>query len=442
MRQAELTDQLGMLTMRLLTAIEPRQILDILAEQLPSLGIRHAHIALFEAEGDDPAAWSNLYIRSASGPPGARRFRSQEFPPPGLYDDAEPFSLALLPLVVEDGPTGFVAIDAAYLEPCGLIVGHLAAAFRNSQLYAAAEEGRRLAEEASRLKSRFLSTVSHELRTPLNLIIGLSEMLLRDQGSAPPAADAATQDLERIFANAQHLGRLIGDVLDLASSEAGQLRLYQEPLDLAEVLQVVAATGAQMAQERGLAWRAQLPAGLAWVRGDRTRLRQVALNLISNAVKFTERGAIALALSVDGVAATVSVSDTGPGVPPADQQQIFDEFRTSERTADRGYGGLGLGLTICKQLIERHGGTIGVDSAGGEGGGATFFFTLPLIAPATASARQEPIDQPRVVLLTEREALDGQLDSTLKELGFAVQLQHIDTDADWLPRLLAAPPTR
>jgi len=355
----------------------------------------------------------------------------------------EPYRLALLPLIIEGGLSGFVAFDAAYLEPCGLIVRHLAAAFRNSQLYAAAEEGRQLAEEANRLKSRFLSTVSHELRTPLNLIVGLSEMLLRDRNSIAEVSATAAQDLERIFANAQHLSQLIGDVLDLASSEAGQLRLYYEPLDLAEILQSVVATGAQMAREKGLAWHAQLPAAGPWVRGDRTRLRQVALNFISNAVKFTEHGSITVELSITGDAVTFVVSDTGPGVPRADQQQIFDEFRSSARTTDRGYGGLGLGLTICKQLIERHGGTIGVRSSGEQDGGATFFFTLPLLAangPHAEYAPELPADRLPVVFLSEREDQGGHLGALLDERGFDVQVQRIDAQSDWLPRLVAAPP--
>ncbi len=442
-REAELFDRIGTMTMRLLTALEPGQILAILADHLPSIGIRHAHIALFEAEGDDPVAWSNLYMHSATEAPAIWRFRSRQFPPPGLYDAAEPFRLALLPLVIEDEPTGFVAFDATSLEPCGFIVRHLAAAFRNSQLHAAAEEGRRLAEEANRLKSRFLSTVSHELRTPLNLIVGLSEMLLRDRNSMTGFSDAARQDIERIFANAQHLGHLIGDVLDLASSEAGQLRLYQEPLDLAEVLEVVVTTGAHMAEEKGLAWHAELPPAGPWVRGDRTRLRQVALNLVSNAVKFTARGSLSIELSVADDTVTVAISDTGPGVPLAEQPRIFDEFRSSERTVERGYGGLGLGLTICKQLIERHGGAIGVRSSGEEGDGATFFFTLPLIAmdaPPAERAPGAPADHLPVVFLTEREASGAPLGAALHERGFDVQVQRIDTEADWLPRMIAAPP--
>ncbi len=441
--QAELTDRLGTMTTRLLTALEPQQILDILADHLPEIGIQHAHIALFEADDDDPVAWSRIYIRSASGPPTVRCFPSQQFPPPDLYAAAEPYRLAVLPLIIEGGPTGFVAFDAGYLEPLGFIVRHLAAAFRNAQLHATAKEGRRQAEEASRMKSRFLSTVSHELRTPLNLIVGLSDMLLRERDSHGSLADVALQDLQRIYVNAQHLGQLIGDVLDLASSEAGQLRLYQDRLDLAEVLQPVVATGAQLAGEKGLAWHAQLPPASVWVYGDRTRLRQVALNLISNAVKFTERGAITLDLTIADAHVTVLISDTGPGVPLEDQQHIFDEFRASQRTADRGYGGLGLGLAICKHLIERHGGTIAVQSSGDENGGATFFFTLPLMAedvPRESPVLGHPADHLRVIFLTGHHAGGDGLAATLRECGSDVEVQHIDVDADWLPEMVAAPP--
>ncbi|KAB8141662.1 helix-turn-helix domain-containing protein [Chloroflexia bacterium SDU3-3] len=439
-RDAQRTERLGLITSQLLTAIEPQQILDILDAHLPTLGLGQISIALFAASEGDPVAWSDLYVR-ASGALSMRRFASRSFPPQGMYDPAAPFSLALLPLIIEGGPSGFVVFDAADLEICGLIVRHIAAAFRNSRLHADALLGRQLAEEASRMKSRFLSTVSHELRTPLNLIVGLSEMLLHAQPGLDALPDPARQDLERIFANAQHLGRLIGDVLDLASSEAGQLRLYQENLDLAEVLDVVAATGQQLALEKGLAWRVDLPPAPVAVRGDRTRLRQVALNFISNAVKFTEQGGVALRLSVEGGQAIVAVSDSGPGVPLADQGHIFDEFRASERTADRGYGGLGLGLAICKQLVERHGGTIGVQSSGEEESGATFFFSLPLLATAHVEPAPPATPQQLVVCLSEREGEDDGLADILGGQGRAVQLQRVDAASDWLPRLIAQPPS-
>ncbi|NJM08154.1 hypothetical protein HC891_21185 [Candidatus Gracilibacteria bacterium] len=232
-------------------------------------------------------------------------------------------------------------MDADNLEPLGAIARNLAAALRSSRLYREAQEGRRLAEEASRLKSRFLSTVSHELRTPLNLIVGLSELLLHEGEEELPPALAA--DLERIYGSAQHLGRLINDVLDMASSDANQLRVLREPLDLSDTLRVVALAGAQLAQAKGLTWSLRTPASGPWVLGDRTRLRQVVLNLVSNAVKFTEHGAVELRVEVVGEDAVISVHDTGLGITPEEQGRLFREFSRADRVAAGGYGGLGLG---------------------------------------------------------------------------------------------------
>ncbi len=166
----------------------------------------------------------------------------------------------MLPLVIDDQSTGFVALSATNLEPCAVIAHHLAAALRTSRLYQDALLGRRQAEEASRLKNRFLAMVSHELRAPLSLIVGLSDMVLREHGDTLKQFGAALRDIDHIHASAQHLGRLIGDVLDLTSSEAGQLHLIPGRLDLAEVLRGVAALGEQMVRNSGLAWRMSLPA--------------------------------------------------------------------------------------------------------------------------------------------------------------------------------------
>src|SRR5439155_8473698 len=178
----------------------------------------------------------------------------------------------------------------------------------------------------------------------------LSELLLRDEQQLALPAERR-QDLERIATNAQHLGQLIGDVLDLTSSEAGQLRLAHEPLDLSETLRMVAVTGERMARDKGLAWLANLPEIGPYVLGDRTRLRQIVLNLVSNAVKFTHAGSVTLeVLGIDDQA-VIRVSDTGPGIPADEQQHIFDEFWRSERTATDEHGGLGLGLAICKHRV-------------------------------------------------------------------------------------------
>ncbi|NJL56931.1 hypothetical protein HC928_18585 [bacterium] len=224
----------------------------------------------------------------------------------------------------------------------GSIVQQLAGALNTARLYRQATEGRRLAEEANRMKSRFLSTISHELRTPLNLIVGLSEMVLRDSDeSDSPLPEPIRKDVDRIHAYSQHLGGLIGDVIDLATSGAGQLRLNNKYVDIGQALGMVAESGSQMAADKGLVWEENMPETGPWVWGDQTRLRQVVLNLINNAIKFTTSGSVSLRLEDNTNFVTVIVRDTGLGIAPDEQQAIFDEFRQSERSVARGYGGAG-----------------------------------------------------------------------------------------------------
>lgn len=444
LRHMEMANRLGLMTSQLLAAFDASESANILARHLPYLGIEHALVALYSSQDDDP--WSLCTVLLDVGLPQSvvgRQFPAREFPPPGLYPPDSAFQLAILPLVIDDQTTGFVAFSATNLEPCAAIVHNLASALRTGQLYRDALEGRRLAEEANRLKSRFLSVVSHELRTPLSLIVGLSDMILREQQDKPQLSDVMLHDMEQIYASAQHLGQLIGDVLDLASSEAGQLRLLREPLDLAEVLRAAAQIGEQMANKRDLTWRASLPQQGPWVLGDRTRLRQVVLNLIGNAIKFTASGTVVLQVETNEQQVTVSVSDTGIGVPPTEQESVFREFHRSERTIQSGYGGLGLGLAICKYLVEQHGGTIAVRSPGDAGSGSTFFFTLPTIpAPGTVPDQDLlPIPHTGYVAVLSKCAETGDsLSAYLHERGFEVQVYHIDQEPDWLPHLLTVLP--
>jgi len=441
LRHMEMANRLGLMTSQLLAAFDASESANILAHHLPHLGIDHALVALYSPQEDDP--WSLSTVLLEAGLPASAvgcRFPTREFPPPGLYPSGSAFQLAILPLVIDDQTTGFAAFSATNLEPCAAIVHNLASALRTGRLYRDALDGRRLAEEANRLKSRFLSVVSHELRTPLSLIVGLSDMILREERSRSQFSDVMLHDMERIYASAQHLGQLIGDVLDLASSEAGQLRLLREPLDLAQVLRAATPIGEQMANEKGLAWRVSLPQQGPWVLGDRTRLHQVVLNLIGNAIKFTASGTVVLQLDANDRQATVSVSDTGIGIPPAEQESVFGEFQRSERAIQSGYGGLGLGLAICKYLVEQHGGTIGVRSPGVLAGGSTFFFTLPVIPAPSTLAGQESLPIPHTgwvaVLSTEAETGDY-LCAYLRERGFEVHGYHFDREIDWLVDLLA-----
>jgi signal transduction histidine kinase/DNA-binding response OmpR family regulator len=437
----ETSDRLGLMTSELLSALDIPSIADILAHHLPQLGFQHALAAHYTPPEDDPLSHATVLLNT--GMPESitgKDFLTHQFPPPGLFPSEATFQMAIFPLLIDELTNGFVALSATHFELCAAIVHNLASALRSSQLFHDALEGRQLAEEANRLKSRFLSMVSHELRTPLSLIVGLSEMVLHEESML---TDAASRDIEQINTSAQHLASLIGDVLDLASSEAGRLRILREPLNLTEVLSVAVKIGEQMAHERGLAWSAQLPQQGPWVIGDRTRLRQVTLNLINNAIKFTSKGQVVLNVSVEDKRVAVSVSDTGIGIPPEEQEVIFHEFYRSEHAVQSGYGGLGLGLSITKQLVEQHGGQIGVRSPGDLGSGSTFFFELPI-----ASTDKPPPDlyaplsvvSNSVMVLTERTDPADQLCTYLRDRGFDVRIYCIDEQSDWLSDVIATPP--
>ncbi len=447
LRQIGIADQIGRMTARFFAAQDEAEIFAVLPETLPTIGIQHATVIFYEAAEDDPVAWSVV-----QAPPCAvetqRRFPSREFPPAGLYAAEQPFSLALLPLRIQGGATGFVAFDSGNLEPCADIVRQLAAALRGVRLYRQAVEAQRLAEErrqmaedANRLKSRFLSMISHELRTPLNLISGLSDLLLHEPEYATGGAGGHREDLERIYVNAQHLDGLIRDVLDLTRSEVGQLQLNCISLDMAEVLEPVMVIARQLARDKGLSWQADIPERLPRVWGDCLRLRQVVLNLVNNAVKFTSQGGVTLRVVADAASVTVSVRDTGLGIPPEEQTLIFDEFRQSERTTARGYGGLGLGLAICKLLVEMHHGAIGVHSSGEEGSGSEFYFTLPALQETRpAFPPCEPASAQRVWLFVADAGRGARLQEYLSRQGMETVTWGLDPEVDWCAALSEGTP--
>ncbi len=442
-RQKWIADQMYQLNEHLFAALDEVQVYEILADHLPQLGIQHAGVAFFEFDGSDPVAWSSLRKVSknrADEDEMELRFPSLEFPPQGLY--AEPHRLALLPLLNGEDESGFVVFDAANLEICANVVWQLAIFLKVVRLYREATEGRRLAEEANRMKSRFLSTVSHELRTPLNLIVGLSGLMLqKEELGFATLLSSHHQDLEGIYNSAEHLSRLIRDVLDLATSQAGQLQLDLEPLDLLEGMQAAIEIGQELAHQKNLEWKVSIPAQLPKVIGDRTRLRQVLLNLISNAVKFTERGRVELRVEVQENELLVTVIDTGLGISPTEQEFIFDEFRQSEQSTARGYAGLGLGLAISKRLIEMHGGRIWVESSGREGLGSRFYFTLPITESRAALDDTDTVHlNQSVLLLAEQSGNGARLYEYLTRQGFDIKVIWIDASANWSSQLLELAP--
>lgn len=437
-------------------ATKRSDLLAALAELLPQLGIRRCLLALY-ADPSRPEGEARLIFALEEGiprhlPADGAPFESVRLAPPGFWPTPEPWSLAIEALHFGDEQLGFVIFEVDPREGAELgtiyeaLRSQISSALMSVRLYEEVEQARREAEAANELKSRFLSVVSHELRTPLNLIVGLCEMAAWEQArrgptDLPARLTALQGYLEQIHAGAQHLDRLIRDVLDLASSQVGQLKLACEALDPAALLREVAVMGRQMAQEKRLAWRADIPPALPPVWGDRTRLRQVLLNLISNAVKFTAHGEVHLRATADATTLTLAISDTGLGIPPDEQAAIFDEFRQSERTAARGYGGMGLGLAITRRLVELHGGAIRVQSDGQEGHGSTFTITLPAFAPqAGAPARPAADADQTVLVLAGPEHSADRLVAYLAARGFRVALASLAAVGDDPASLLADPP--
>ena len=247
-------------------------------------------------------------------------------------------------------------------------------AIQNARLFSEIEEKGRQLEIASRHKSQFLANMSHELRTPLNAILGYTELVL--DGIYGEPTEKMDGVLRRVQANGKHLLGLINDVLDLSKIEAGQLTLSVADYSMSEVVQSVFTAVEPLATEKNLALKVELAPGLPVGRGDERRIAQVLLNLVGNAIKFTDAGEVAIKASAVNGSFEVAVSDTGPGVSPADQQKIFEEFQQADNSSTRKKGGSGLGLSISKRIVEMHGGRLWVESELNRG--SKFSFALPI----------------------------------------------------------------
>jgi signal transduction histidine kinase len=292
-------------------------------------------------------------------------------------------SILVVPLLGRDRAIGVLVIrrkvpgefSQSTVELLQTFAAQSVLAIQNARLFHEIEEKSRELELASRHKSQFLANMSHELRTPLNAILGYSELILDDiYGAVPDKARAA---LERVQSNGKHLLGLINDVLDLAKIEAGRLTLTLADYSMNEVVASVVASVEALAAEKHLALRVDVASDLPIGHGDEQRIRQVLLNLASNAIKFTDAGEVTLKASLANGAFQVSVSDTGPGISPEDQTKLFQDFQQADDSSTRKKGGTGLGLAISKRFIDLHGGRIWVDSAPGQG--SIFSFELPLM---------------------------------------------------------------
>jgi signal transduction histidine kinase len=257
-----------------------------------------------------------------------------------------------------------------------------AIAIENVRLFEEIQEKSRQLEIASEHKSQFLANMSHELRTPLNAIIGYTEMMA--DGLYGELGEKAQGVLERVQANSRHLLSLINDVLDLSKIEAGQLTLAHDEYSVVDMVATVVSATESLARTKELAFTSQVAPGLPTGSGDVRRLSQVLLNLVGNAIKFTDQGSVEIHAVQTGDRFEISVVDSGPGIKPEDQARIFDEFQQVDDTTTRKKGGTGLGLAISRRIVELHGGDILVESEIGKG--STFKVSIPINATPVKDA--------------------------------------------------------
>ncbi len=239
------------------------------------------------------------------------------------------------------------------------------------------DEARRAAELAKQFRGQFLANMSHELRTPLNAIIGFSETMLNFpmMYDNVPLPKEYHQDLERIYNSGRHLLGIINDILDLSKIDVGRLEVEIQPVDLEPILKGLLSTGVGLIATKPIELRRETPEKMPMVLGDPLRVRQVLLNLLSNAAKFTEEGAITFKVVPEDERVIVSVSDTGPGIPPEHHESIFQAFQQGESGRKMKREGSGLGLAISKELLTLMNGDIWLESEVGKG--STFYVSFP-----------------------------------------------------------------
>ncbi len=388
----------------------------------------------------------------------------------------EPQSIIYLPLLAKDQVLGILAIQSfekhAYTEHhlnlMRSLASYTAIALDNAnayrqlneheqeirRLFEEAESARAIAVEADAAKSAFLSTVSHELRTPLTSVLGFAKIIKKrledrifplvptEDRRVAQTIQQVEDNLKVVVSEGERLTKLIDDVLDLAKIEAGKLEWHMESVTLADIVDRATAATSSLFEQKGLRLEKQIAPDLPAVTGDRDRLIQVVINLISNSVKFTEAGTITCRAVQRGGMVVVSVADTGVGITPADQLKVFERFKQVGDTLTDKPKGTGLGLPICREIVEHHGGRVWVESEIGRG--STFSFSLPVTAEQAALTGGAPVDlaalirqlrdqvivttprtaerQPRILVVDDDPNIRELLLQELTETGYQVRL--------------------
>ena len=289
-----------------------------------------------------------------------------------------------VPMLRDGKPVGAISVGKAEAVPFSdrqiqlltTFADQAAIAIENVRLFDEIQDKSRQLEVASQHKSQFLANMSHELRTPLNAILGYTELMA--DGIYGELPEKTMGVLKRLESNGRHLLGLINDVLDLSKIEAGQLVLDLSDYSFEDIAQTVRSTLEPLAADKKLGFKVEVAPKLPAGHGDGRRLTQVLINLVGNAIKFTDAGEVVISGGANDGSFHLSVRDTGPGISAADQSKLFQEFQQADNAITRKKGGTGLGLAISKRIVEMHGGKIWVESQVGKG--STFSFTVPVRA--------------------------------------------------------------
>ena len=309
--------------------------------------------------------------------------------------------------------------DIAVLQT---LADQIAVAVDNARSYELSLLAMEEMRKADQLKSQFLANMSHELRTPLNSIIGFSRVILK--GIDGPITETQGQDLEAIYNSGQHLLNLINDILDLSKIEAGKMELtFENNVNLSDLINSVMSTVVGLVKDKPIELQRQIEPGLPAVRADPIKVRQILINLFSNAAKFTDEGSITITASTQIEQSghrevIIRVTDTGQGIAIEDQEKLFQPFSQVDASPTRKTGGSGLGLSICRHLVEMHGGQIDLESNLGEG--STFYFTLPVSDPVTGTFRRISASNPVILAIDDDHQIINLYERYLNDHGYQI----------------------
>ena len=405
------TSRLNRIVQTMSTTYDTETLMKLIALELPGLGIQSCFLSLYDEKGDNPA-WSRLILAVVAGDRlsldrNGIRFPTNQLVPPNLLPEDRRFAFDVEALYFQEEQIGFVMFEIGPRngDVYATLRGHLSSTLKSAELVQIALEAEAKAIKSDQLKTRLLANVSHELRTPLNIILGLSQTALSSPnpyGMELPSQ--LTKDLGYIFDSGEHLIRLINDLLDTSRAEIGELDLCYEPVDPRPLIQEVFETFKEtsLSKQKNVGLLLEVPTHLPVLHADPVRLRQVFMNLLSNALKFTQHGSIVLGAEVQLPHIHFWVADTGRGISPELQERIFEPFVKAEALEYRREG-IGLGLSITRRLVALHGGSITLDSIPDRGSTFHVYIPLPGLNNATAEKVNMQSDKPILLWLSRNK---------------------------------------